>query len=176
MNNIKTARILSFLLGILLIIAGILALINPIDTSLALINWVGALLLITGVIRIIRYFTNDLFKTGVFLVGGILDLILGIYMFGNNITSLKALTMVIGFWELFGGISSIAAALDFKRFKIDRWYLGLLSGGLSIIFGYMLITDMQLGIVYISLLLAIHLFVNGLVYISTSLALKNYFS
>ncbi len=175
MKNIKTARILSLILGILLIVAGFLALINPIDTSLALISWVGILLLITGLIRTIRYFTNDLFRSGVFLVGAILDIILGIYMVGNNVTSLKALTMVIGFWELFGGIASIAASIDFKRFSVQRWWMGLISGALSIVFGYMLITDLHLGLVYISVLLALHLFMNGLVYISTSLALKNYF-
>ena len=139
-----------------------------------MVNVIAIFLIAIGVLRVIRYFTDDMFKTGIFLVGGILDIILGIIVISNQPVSVAAFTTFIGFWQLFSGVSEIVISIDLKRFEMPRWWLGLIAGAFGIILGYMLIQDTVLSSIYISLLVGIYMIVFGVTFISTFFGLSKY--
>lgn len=169
--TIKMSKWISLFIGLILIITGVSFLFNPLEATVSIINWIGFALIITGFLKIVRYFSHNLFRSGVFLITSILDIILGVFILGNNITSLKILVTVLGFWQLFSGISGIAASIDLQRAKVQRWWLGIIYGVISIVFGYILIKDMQLASIYISFLVGLNMILYGSVYISTFLAI-----
>ncbi len=167
MKTRSLAKILSLLIGLSLIITGVMFLFNPIAASLTIVTWLGILLLVTGIMKVVRYFSHDNFRKGGFLVSAILDIILGVYVLRHNIVSIKALGVVIGFWQLFSGISSLAAAIDLKRAGLARWWVGIVTGTIGIIFGYVLIRNMEIATMYMSAIVAVNMVVYGSSYIMT---------
>lgn len=174
MKGINVARWLSLIVGILLVISGVVHLLNPIESTIALIQLFSMILITIGVLRIIRYFSSDIFRTGAFLIGGGLDIVLGIIMFKNLETSALAFTSLIGFWVLFNGIIEIAAAIDFKHLEVKRWWLTLITGILGIVFGFLLINSQLLSAIYLTSLVAMYLFISGISFISTFFALSKF--
>lgn len=174
MDSVKRARWISLIIGILLIINGIIFIANPIESVITLVNVIAVSLIAIGVLRVIRYFTNDMFKSGVFLVGGILDVILGILIVSNQSVSVVTFTTFIGFWQLFSGVSEIVVSIDVKRLGLPRWWLGLISGILGIILGFMLIRNLVFTSVYISMVVGIYMLVFGITFISTFFGLNKF--
>lgn len=174
MASVKRARWISLIIGILLIVNGVIFIANPIESVITLVNVIAIFLMMVGILRIIRYFTDDMFKSGVFLVGGVLDIILGIIIISNQPVSVAAFTTFIGFWQLFSGVSEIAISIDLKRFNMPRWWLGILTGIFGIILGFMLIKDTVFSSVYISLLVGIYMIAFGITFISTFFGLGRF--
>lgn len=169
MNSLKNAKWISLLIGILLIISGIIFFSRPIASLMSLVNILSIILIIIGVLRIIRYFTDRMFKSGAFLVGGILDILLGILIMYNQPFSVVAFTTFLGFWQIISGVSEIAISIDLKKFNLPRWWLGIISGILGIIIGFMFINNPASSSIYI----AVYLIFYGITFISTFFTLSN---
>ncbi len=169
--SLKQSKWISLLIGIALILTGVTFFVYPIEGTITIINWIGISLIVIGALKIIRYLTHRVFRTGGFLVSAILDIILGIFILGHNITTINALVLLLGFWQLFSGISAIASAIDLQRLRLQRWWLGLIYGAIGIIFGYIIIKETEIGVLYISMLTGINMIMYGVLYISTFLVL-----
>lgn len=174
MDRIDKVKWLSLISGVLLIITGILHIKYPIESTLGIVTMISALFIVLGFMRVIRYFNGGIFSTGSFLVGGILDIILGIIMIKNKPVTALAFTMLIGFWVLVSGISQIAASIDFKKIGMDYWWVDLLSGILGVILGMMLIGDFGLSALYINMMISIYMFIFGIGFIITFFNLNKY--
>lgn len=174
MKNLNLAKWLSLLLAILFIVTGVVFLFNPIETTLAVVNTLAMIVILIGILKVVRFFSDEFFSTGVFLVGGILDIILGALMLYSQPVSVKTFTIIIGFWELFHGINELAVSIDLKKFKVKGWWLGILAGILGIVFGFMLINDIFLSSVYITITIAIYMFIMGITFISTFLSIRDF--
>lgn len=169
--SLKQSKWISLLIGIALILTGVTFFVYPIEGTITIINWIGISLIVIGALKIIRYLTHRVFRTGGFLVSAFLDIILGIFILGHNITTINALVLLLGFWQLFSGISAIASAIDLRRVRLQRWWLGLIYGAIGIIFGYIIIKETEIGVLYISMLTGINMIMYGVLYISTFLVL-----
>lgn len=174
MRGISFTRWLSLFIGILLIIGGGLHLFNPIEGTIAVVKLFSIILILIGIIRIIRYFSSYVFKTGSFLIGGILDIVLGTIMYRNLETSALAFGILIGFWILFNGIIEIAAAIDFKKLDIKRWWLALITGIIGVVFGFLLINNPLFSAIYLNTIIALYLFISGISFISTFFVLSKF--
>lgn len=172
MINIKRASWLSLLIGILLTISGVIFIMNPIESVIALVNLIAVFLIIIGILRIIRYFTDNMFKTGLFLVGGVLDIILGVLIISNQPMSVVTFTTFIGFWQLFTGVSEIAISIDLKRLGLPRWWLGIIAGIFGLILGFLLIRNTMFSSIYISLVVGIYMIALGITFVSTFFSLR----
>jgi len=67
------------------------------------------------------------------LAGGILDLVIGIYLIANPGLSLAVLPYVLAFWLLFRGISIIGYAFDLRKYVKSNWGWYLFFGVLAIL-------------------------------------------
>lgn len=72
-------------------------------------------------------------KWGLTLVGGIIDLALGIYLMKVPMLTLMIMPVVIGLWMLFRGCMAIDNILGFKAFGILYWMWLIVTGGLMIL-------------------------------------------
>lgn len=171
MRKANVARWLSLIIGILFIISGIINFLNPVLTTVSLVQFIAIMLMATGLLRVIRFFSNDLFRVGSFLMAGILDLILGFLMIKNMTVSVLTFTVLVGFWVLGNGIAEIASSIDLKMIGLNRWWLGLISGIIGVIFGFFLITNQGLSTIYISTMFSVFVIILGVNFISTFMAL-----
>lgn len=136
------------LMGILLIIFSILLILYPIASFAALAMLFSIGFFISGIFEIIFSLDNKntIDSWGWYLVGGILDLFLGIILLCNPITlSAQILVLFIGLWLLFRGINSIGISLETKNYSSD-WGFLLIFGILEVIISFIIVIFPPIGI------------------------------
>lgn len=117
-------KVVTIVLGILILIGGIYCLITPIATYAALSWLIGAVMVIEGVASIVTW--NDRRKLGYAdgwtLAGAIVSLILGIFLLGSYVAQFAVdlfIAYMIAAWLVVGGVTRIMAA--FRMRDYDRY-------------------------------------------------------
>ena len=132
--------------GILLLIFGLYAVTKPGTAIIALVTYAGVVSLITGIFLMIAAFTNkDKKGWGWTLAEGIFDIVFGVivltYPFGGTVAAAAILSVFLGFWAFFGGFVLIGNAFRLRKIKESRWGPILLGGILTVILGWLIITN-----------------------------------
>lgn len=133
-------KILTIIVGVILVIGGFFSIATPLNTFTTL-GWViGILLLIAGINIIVDYFMLRKAKSlgmGDLLVG-VLTVALALFVLYGQIArvALDAILIVLfGAWVLIGGIMRIVASLNHKKNGDSFWIWIMLFGILSVIVG-----------------------------------------
>ena len=145
---------LYMLTGILSIIAGIIVFCNPIESYLTLSIMFGILMLISGIVELVvsatsrNYFTTRSYS----IVGGILDLLIGLFLCCYPRITLVVLPVILGVWMMFHSFMIIGLGSDMDSFRVrgSGWVIAfpltlgtasvvILTGCAFIFFGALLI-------------------------------------
>ena len=110
------SRALSALIGVVALLAGLICLRRPGDSLLALIVVLGAYLIVTGVVRLLRAFASVEYR-GLALLGAVIDLILGILILSWPDESLVTLAVLFGISLIFRGIVALVGAVQLRRLR-----------------------------------------------------------
>ena len=132
---------LMFSLGVLFVCLGIWILASPVQMYEP-IGWFFAFgLTFSGAFEIIFAIGNSKFlqRWGLTLLGGIIDLALGIYLLKVPMLTLMIMPVVIGLWMLFRGCMAIDAVLQFRLFGILYWLWLIITGGLIIVLSLLIL-------------------------------------
>ncbi len=123
--------------GILVVVAGILALLSPLVAGLAIAMTVGVLLIASGISRLVLAFRMGSFGHGllVFLLG-VLAIFIGGYMVSRPGMALGTLTLVLAVYFAVDGVFQIVWA--FRLRPIKGWGWSLFSGIVSLALGVMI--------------------------------------
>lgn len=123
--------------GILIVVAGILALLSPLVAGLAIAMTVGVLLVASGISRLVLAFRMGSFGHGllVFLLG-VLAIFIGGYMVSRPGMALGTLTLVLAVYFAVDGVFQIVWA--FRLRPIKGWGWSLFSGIVSLALGVMI--------------------------------------
>ena len=161
------------ILGILLFIGGLWVAFSP-GSFLALAVVFIVLLLVNGIFHIILSISNSksLPGWGWYLAGGILEFLLGIYLWAHPAISLIMLIFLVGFWLLFRGITIIAASTDMKSSGVKGWGWLLTLGILMTILSFFVIMNPKFGAVSVVIIAACAMIFMGIAYFMLSLFLK----
>jgi hypothetical protein len=111
---------LSYLFGVLFIVAGVIALISPENTFAALADILGFLFLLVGVFWVMQAFidraVNELWWLG--LISGILMIILAFWTGGQFFIDKAYLLLVFaGIWALLHGVTDIVKAFQIRKLR-----------------------------------------------------------
>lgn len=114
---------LSLILGILYIIVALCLLFAPGSSYIALSVIFSISMLISGIIEIIFSISNQrsISSWGWYLAGGIIDLILGIYLVAYPLLSMEVIPFIVAFWMMFRGFSATGYSMDLKRYGTREW-------------------------------------------------------
>ncbi|WP_084958945.1 HdeD family acid-resistance protein [Thermoactinospora rubra] len=124
--------------GIAAIIFGILAIVWPGITLLALVWLFGAYAVVDGVFAIGAAFRHSSRSKVWLLVTGVLSVLAGIIaLVWPGITAL-VLLYVIAFWAVFTGVTEIVAGIRLRKEIENEWML-IVGGALSVILGILLV-------------------------------------
>lgn len=112
---------LMLIAGILCIAAGICVFVFPVQSYVTLSILFGVLMLVVGIGQLIIASTsgNYLMMKGYFIVGGILDLILGIFLCVYPGVTLVVLPFMMGLWLMYHSFMLISFGGDMDTFKIS---------------------------------------------------------
>lgn len=120
---------LMLLAGILCVVLGIIVFVFPLESYVTLSILTGVVMLIVGAAQLIIASTsgNYLAMRGYMVVGGVIDLLLGIFLCVYPGVTLVILPIMMGIWMMYHSFMMIAFGGDLDTFRI--------SGGGTLIFG-----------------------------------------
>lgn len=112
---------LLMLAGIFSIAAGIVVFVFPLESYVTLSILFGVLMLVVGAAQLIIAATssNYLMMRGYVIVGGILDLVLGIFLCVYPGVTLVLLPIMLGIWMMYHSFMIIAFGGDLDTFRLD---------------------------------------------------------
>jgi len=137
LSTIKRHAGIAMVAGILMAIAGVLAIISPFIAGLSVTIVVGFLLLVTGVSRLFLAFKMGSFGRGLLVfVLGLLTLVAGGYMVARPNMGLATLTLFLAAYLFVQGIFEIVWA--FRLRPVKGWGWTLFSGISSLLLGILI--------------------------------------
>ena len=137
----KTAKIGYIILSVLYCVLGILLITMPELSITALGILLGIGMIVFGIVKIVGYFSKDLFRLAFqydLAFGGLL-IALGIIVLVNPEHLLSFFCIVMGIAVLCDGLFKIQIAIDSKPFGISTWWLILLFAVITVAAGVLLI-------------------------------------
>ena len=141
---------LMLIAGILCIAAGICVFVFPVESYVVLSILFGIVMLLTGVGQLIIASTsgNYLMMRGYFIVGGIMDLILGIFLCVYPGVTLVVLPFMMGLWLMYHSFILIAFGGDMETFKVSGSASMIILGILVLILSiFVLLNPFSAGVV-----------------------------
>jgi uncharacterized membrane protein HdeD (DUF308 family) len=134
--------------GLLAIVFGVLALIWPGLTAVALVFMFAAYAILDGVLTIAaavrNRMENDRWWLG--LLEGVVSIAAGVIAFLFPTLAAITLLFVIAIWAIITGLLEIAAAIRLRREIDNEWALGL-TGVVSIVLGVIMILNPGAGLI-----------------------------
>lgn len=134
---------ITLLLGVFYIFLGSWILRKPLEIYVLLSHIFSAVIVLSGIfwIAFSLIAKEDLPVWGWFLVGGVLELVIGTFLIMHPTVYLTILPFFIGFWLLVGGIMGIGSSLLYKSLGGPSWgwFLGL--GILTVLYSILLIAN-----------------------------------
>jgi len=162
------------IMGVLLLISAYWMFTTPVESFVGLASLFSALIFVSGLFSVFFALTNkeDIENFGLYLAGGLLDVIIGFILLKYPDLTLLLFSMFIGFWLLFRGFNMISVSFKIKSAGDENWGWILVFGILIVIFAMMSIINPLIGASYLVYTLAFTLLLFGFANIALSLRLR----
>lgn len=164
----------SLLLGIVYIIVALWLMFSPVSTYVALSIIFSVSMLISGILEIIFALSNRkcIPSWGWYIAGGLIDLILGIYLISYPMLSMEVIPFIIAFWLMFRGFSSAGYSLDLKRYGTRDWGWYMALGILAVLCSLLILWQPVIGALYAVYMISFTFLIIGLFRVMLSFELK----
>ena len=161
LKKLKTNVLISSLLCVLL---GLVLVFWPGLSIQIVCTAVGAVLMISGVVRIVSYVTarDGSMYFQVNLIFGIIFAVVGVWIVIKPAKVLAIIPIIVGIVIALHGLHNLQQAMDLCQSKYDKWWIALLLGILTIGFGILLICRPFAAIDTVVMLIGIFLIYDGL--------------
>lgn len=161
LKKFKTNVVISSLLCVLL---GLVLVLWPGLTIQIACTAVGAVLIISGAIRIISYFTarDGSMYSQINLIFGIIFAVVGVWIVIKPDKVLAIIPIIVGIVIVLHGLHNLQQAIELCKDKYDKWWIALILGILTVGFGVLLICRPFAAIDTVVMLIGIFLIYDGL--------------
>jgi len=162
--------------GVLLIGLGVWILASPVASYLSLSLVFAAGMVMTGSFEVIFSITNykDVQGWGWTLAGGLVDLVLGVYLLYYPLLTMIVLPLIMGFWMLFRGFMAIGSSIELRAYGILDWGWLLFTGVMIILVALIILGNPLFGVINIVVWTALAFIISGIFRIYLSIKLKKY--
>lgn len=167
---------LMLIAGLLCLVMGIVVFVFPLQSYVTLAILFGVMMMAVGAIQLIIASTsaNYLTMRGYFVVGGVLDLMLGIFLCIYPGVTLVALPLMLGVWMLYNSFIIISFGGDMETFRLGGSGLVVAGGVLLLLLSVVvLLNPLGAGIPTVIIIAGIGLLVLGCLLCMLSLKLKH---
>ncbi len=163
------------IIGILLVLLGILSMMTPLGTYVAISMFVSVAFLFSGILQLIFAISNknEIDGWGWQLAAGIIYTLLGLYIVVNPQITMLTLPFVIAFFAFIQAIFGIATAIEFKQIGLKNWGWMLFWSILGSLFALILIFNPALSGLYIVYMLSFAIIFSGIISISMAFQLRS---
>lgn len=171
-EDVRSKWIWFLLLGIVLIVLGGIALGNLLVATIATVYYIGALILVAGVVQIVHAFqVKEWGNFFIWLLSGLFYAVAGFLAFYNPLLTSVALTLVLGVSLIVAGALRIWTGISARPRSGWGWLVA--AGVLALIVGAVIMVRWPVNSVYlIGLILAIELIFEGWSFVAVALGLR----
>ena len=173
LNGMRKASGWSVALGVLMIIAGLIAMVEPGVSGLFIALIVGWSAIFNGFAQILYAFrTHGGMHVALEIILGIIYIIAGVYLIMHPVGSLLALTLLLACFLLVYGI--FALVLAFRMRPHNGWGWVLFDGIITILLGALIWKHWPINSEWVvGTLFGISIFISGVTRLMVSLAIRN---
>ena len=167
---------LLMLAGLLCVAMGIVVFVFPLESYVTLAILFGVLMLAVGAAQLIIASSsgNYLAMRGYMIVGGVLDLILGIFLCIYPYVTLMVLPIMMGIWMMYHSFMIIAFGGDMETFKLGGSGLVIAGGILLLLLSILvLVNPLGAGVTTVVVIAGVGLLVFGGLLCALSLKMKD---
>lgn len=170
-RSIQTAKVGYLVISAALCILGVLLIVYPTISAKVLCYILGGVLTVYGIIKMVGYFSKDLYRLAFQydLASGALITALGVIMLVIPDGVISVTHTVIGILILADGLFKIQIAIDAKRFGVSRWWLIAAAAILTGVVGLLLILHPFAGAAAAMILMGVGLLAEGILNLSVVL-------
>ena len=162
------------ILGIILLALGIVILLFPEASYITMSVLFGIVIALSGIMYISMGFQRKLKGRGWMIVGGAVELILGIWLTFSPAISALALPLVLGFWLLFKGFSLLGLTFSVRSGEYAGWGISVFSGAMLVLCGMIILLQPILyGAEAVILWTGVSLIIGGCTYLNYGFKLKD---
>ena len=167
----KTAKIGYIVMSVLFCVLGVVLLFTPGVSALWIGRLLGIGLILFGAIKLVGYFSRDLFRLAFQydLAFGLLLMVLGIVTLSHPGDALSFLCVMFGIPVLADGLFKIQIAMDSRQFGIRNWWLVLVLAALTCVVGVGLGFRPMTGVRALTALMGLSLLCDGVLNLSVAL-------
>ena len=169
----KTAKIGYIVMSVLFCVLGVVLLFTPDVSALWIGRLLGIGLILFGAIKLVGYFSRDLFRLAFQydLAFGLLLMVLGIVTLSHPGDALSFLCVMFGIPVLADGLFKIQIAMDSRQFGIRNWWLVLVLAALTCVVGVVLVFRPMTGVRALTALMGLSLLCDGVLNLSVALCM-----
>lgn len=167
---------LLLIVGILSAVAGVLVFVFPLESYVTLSIIFGAVMILVGASQLViaTSSNNYLMTRGYFVVGGVLDVILGLFLSLYPGVTITLLPILLGIWMLYHSFVIIAFGGDLETFNIGGQGLVVGSGILLLILSVLILMNpFSAGVAAVVVLTGVGFLVFGAILIVLAFKLKD---
>lgn len=167
---------LMLIAGLLSITLGIVIFVFPLQSYVTLAILFGVLMLLVGAAQLIVGVTsgNYIVMRGYAIVGGVMDLILGIFLCVYPGISLVALPIIMGLWMLYNSFVIIAFGGDLETFRLGGSGMVIAGGVLLLLLSIIvLLNPFSAGVATVIVFAGIGLIVFGFLMLALAMKLRD---
>lgn len=167
----KTAKIGYIVMSVLFCVLGVVLLFTLGVSALWIGRLLGIGLILFGAIKLVGYFSRDLFRLAFQydLAFGLLLMVLGIVTLSHPGDALSFLCVMFGIPVLADGLFKIQIAMDSRQFGIRNWWLVLVLAALTCVVGVVLVFRPMTGVRALTALMGLSLLCDGVLNLSVAL-------
>lgn len=167
----KTAKIGYIIMSVALCVLGGVLIVFPEITLKAVGIVCGIVLLLFGIVRVVGYFSKDLYRLAFQfdLAFGIMILTLGVILLLNPRSLMNFICIALGLYFFADGLFKIQIAIDSKTFGIKKWWLILCMALVTAVFGIALILRPSESTRILTILVGVSMLCEGILNIITVL-------
>ena len=160
----RVAKVGYIVLSVAMGSLGAVFIVRPETSAVALGRLCGGLMILLGVIKLVGFFSKDLYRLAFQydLAFGILLIALGIVTLARPGGAMSFLCIVFGIPVLADGLFKIQISLDAKRFGIEKWWVVLLLAALTCVIGLLLVIRPSEAARALMVLMGISLLLDGI--------------
>lgn len=161
LKKIKTNVVVS---SVLCVILGLVLVLRPGLSMRIVCTAVGVVLIVSGVMRMIAYFTarDGSLYSQANLIFGIVLTVVGIWIVMKPDKVMAIIPIIVGIVIAIHGLHNLQQALELWRGKYDRWWVALILGVLTVGFGVLLVCRPFAAIDTVVMLIGFFLIYDGL--------------
>jgi uncharacterized membrane protein HdeD (DUF308 family) len=159
-------------LGVLMMIAGFLALMSVVLATFVGVLFVGVMMIASGIVEMIHGFQMKAWsRFFLWVLIGVFYVIAGLLIVYNPLLAAGAITLVIGVFLVFAGVARTFLAMQMRSTSLWGWVL--LSGLITLLLGLIIIAHWPFSSLYvIGIFLGVDLIIAGSSWLGAALALR----